>query len=169
MRLTTRCLLLLMRSRKWSKPLLLLLWLQRSVTDSNIVLIVSLFQAPVVRKVFFEIVDSSAGEKAENPKVAPTLAAIPEAISADPVFQVLPFLTTVPLFLSWHWTPFIDLQNKGSKPVLCRRSLEMPPLTSSRREVSGLMTQGKAKFTRTSTTTPTATGITSAGATRPLP
>ena len=44
-----------------------------------------------MRKVFFEIVDSSAGEKAENPKVAPTLAAIPEAISADPVFQVLPF------------------------------------------------------------------------------
>merc|ERR1712203_836402 len=44
-------------------------------------------EAPVVRKVFFEIVDSSAGEKAENPKVAPTLAAIPEAISADPVFQ----------------------------------------------------------------------------------
>lgn len=45
----------------------------------------------------------------------------------------------------------------------------MPPLTSSRREVSGPMTQGKAKFTHTSTTTQTATGITSAGATRPLP
>merc|ERR1711890_112426 len=44
-------------------------------------------EAPVVRKVFFEIVDSSAGEEAENPNVAPTLAAIPEAISADPVFQ----------------------------------------------------------------------------------
>ena len=59
-----------------------------------------------MRKVFFEIVDSSAGEEAENPNVAPTLAAIPEAISADPVFQVLPFLrpllpmTTIPLFLS---------------------------------------------------------------------
>ena len=49
-----------------------------------------------MRKVFFEIVDSSAGEKAENPKVAPTLAAIPEAISADPVFQVLPFLNASP-------------------------------------------------------------------------
>merc|ERR1712066_27770 len=44
-------------------------------------------EAPVVRKVFFEIVDSSAGEEAENPNVAPALAAIPEAISADPVFQ----------------------------------------------------------------------------------
>ena len=49
-----------------------------------------------MRKVFFEIVDSSAGEEAENPNVAPTLAAIPEAISADPVFQVLPFLKASP-------------------------------------------------------------------------
>ena len=37
---------------------------------------------------------------------------------------------------------------------------------SSRREVSVLTTRGKAKCTRTSTMTPTATGTTSAGATR---
>ena len=49
-----------------------------------------------MRKVFFEIVDSSAAKEAENesePTAAPTLAAIPEAISTDPVFQV-PFPPT---------------------------------------------------------------------------
>merc|ERR1719507_1738790 len=43
-------------------------------------------EAPVVRKVFFEIVDSSVEKEAET-TAAPTVAAIPEAISTDPVFQ----------------------------------------------------------------------------------
>merc|ERR1712072_1487812 len=47
-------------------------------------------EAPVVRKVFFEIIDGSAAKAAENESeatAAPTVAAIPEAISTDPVFQ----------------------------------------------------------------------------------
>merc|ERR1712106_338781 len=48
-------------------------------------------EAPLVRKVFFEIVDGSlAAKEAENESqasAAPTVAAIPEAISTDPVFQ----------------------------------------------------------------------------------
>ena len=60
-------------------------------------MIVSVFQAPVVRKVFFEIVDDSV-EKEPQTTAAPTVAAIPEAISTDPVFQVqLSFLATNPL------------------------------------------------------------------------
>ena len=60
-------------------------------------MIVSVFQAPVVRKVFFEIVDDSV-EKEPETTAAPTVAAIPEAISTDPVFQVqLSFLATNPL------------------------------------------------------------------------
>ena len=54
-------------------------------------MIVSVSQAPVVRKVFFEIIDGSAAKAAENESeatAAPTVAAIPEAISTDPVFQV---------------------------------------------------------------------------------
>jgi len=43
-------------------------------------------EAPVVRKVFFEIVDDSV-EKEPETTAAPTVAAIPEAISTDPVFQ----------------------------------------------------------------------------------
>ena len=50
-------------------------------------MILFVFQAPVVRKVFFEIVDGSVEKEAET-TVAPTVAAIPEAISTDPVFQV---------------------------------------------------------------------------------
>ena len=63
-------------------------------------MIVSVFQAPVVRKVFFEIVDDSV-EKEPQTTAAPTVAAIPEAISTDPVFQVqLSFLATNPLSCS---------------------------------------------------------------------
>lgn len=63
-------------------------------------MIVSVFQAPVVRKVFFEIVDDSV-EKEPETTAAPTVAAIPEAISTDPVFQVqLSFLATNPLSCS---------------------------------------------------------------------
>ena len=57
-----------------------------------------------MRKVFFEIVDSSAAKEAENesePTAAPTLAAIPEAISTDPVFQVH-FSTHPQTFCSFH-------------------------------------------------------------------
>jgi len=57
-------------------------------------------EAPVVRKVFFEIVDDSV-EKEPETTAAPTVAAIPEAISTDPVFQVqLSFLATNPLSCS---------------------------------------------------------------------
>ena len=65
-------------------------------------MIVFVLQAPVVRKVFFEIVDSSAAATAADNEsqstAAPTVAAIPEAISTDPVFQV-PLLR---LFFSCH-------------------------------------------------------------------
>ena len=63
-------------------------------------MIAFVFQAPVVRKVFFEIVDSSVEKEAET-TAAPTVAAIPEAISTDPVFQV-PFsiLSTNPFSFS---------------------------------------------------------------------
>ena len=66
-------------------------------------MIVFALQAPVVRKVFFEIVDGSAAKEAENESettAAPTVAAIPEAISTDPVFQV-PF-PPLQLFFSFH-------------------------------------------------------------------
>ena len=43
-----------------------------------------------MRKVFFEIVDSSSSvEKEAETTAAPTVPAIPEAISTDPVFQVI--------------------------------------------------------------------------------
>ena len=65
-------------------------------------MIVFVLQAPVVRKVFFEIVDSSAATAAadsESPTIVdPTVPAIPEAISTDPVFQVL----LLKLFFSCH-------------------------------------------------------------------
>ena len=114
-------------------------------------MILFVFQAPVVRKVFFEIVDGSVEKEAET-TVAPTVAAIPEAISTDPVFQVPLSFFVYQLFL-----------------FLCRRLQKMRWQMISRREVSGRMTRDQAKCTRTSTMTPTATGITSAGATRPLP
>ena len=63
-------------------------------------MIAFVFQAPVVRKVFFEIVDGSVEKEAET-TVAPTVAAIPEAISTDPVFQVqFSFLSTNPFSFS---------------------------------------------------------------------
>ena len=65
-------------------------------------MIVFVLQAPVVRKVFFEIVDSSAATAAADSEsqstAAPTVAAIPEAISTDPVFQVI----LLRLFFSCH-------------------------------------------------------------------
>ena len=65
-------------------------------------MIVFVLQAPVVRKVFFEIVDSSAATAPADSEsqtiVDPTVPAIPEAISTDPVFQV-PLLQ---FFFSFH-------------------------------------------------------------------
>ena len=71
-------------------------------------MIVFVLQAPVVRKVFFEIVDSSAAAAAaENESqitADPTVAAIPEAISTDPVFQV----------------PLLQLSFRSTNPFPCQ-------------------------------------------------